>query len=658
MDKWLSNKSGKKTYENLDVQKSIAVATSSENEYTCTTTSGKEDGNQRMRTSSSDVNVVPSPKKKIKLDKKIRNYQIEYVKYGFTCTIINKEPRPLCILCHEILANDSMKPARLERHLKSKHPEQSEKPIEYFQRKLKSCNRQSTTLQNFTKLNDKYLQASFEVSYLIAKDKKPHTIGESLLLPAAVRMVDIIHGKEYTEKLKAIPLSDNSVARRIEMIAEDIKKQLLEQLTLCGKFALQLDESTDVANMAQLLVFIRYFLNEELHEELLFCHPLKEKCTGEEIFSEVNDFFHKNKLSWDNCISFTTDGAAALMGSKKGLKGRVMEIAPHVKFIHCIIHRQAIATKKLEPQIHQVLQDVISVVNFIKSKPLKNRIFGILCNEMGSNYETLLYHTEVRWLSRGKVLRRVIELKDELTFFFLEKEKSSKFADLFRNENWLMLVCYLADIFEKVNCLNLSLQGHRDVLTMSEKITAFRKKLLLWRENFENGSLEMFPTLSEFIAENEIDLSSQHDLILVHLKNLEEEFSVRFKNISDEEFKWVLNPFNKCMNFKHLPIAFQEQLIDIQEDTNLKATFHEKALHSWWIGLKNEYPDLVIAATNALLPFGSTYLCEQTFSAMVDLKTRKRNKLNLEPDLRIAVSQALQPRFSELVNKCQAQPSH
>ncbi|CAM5151165.1 unnamed protein product [Natator depressus] len=235
--------------------------------------------------------------------------------------------------------------------------------------------------------------------------------------------------------------------------------------------------------MSQLMVFARFCFSNEVHEELLFCEPLKERCTRKDIFSTVNDFFNKNNVLWKNCVSVTTDGAAALTGIKK---------APHVKFIHSIIHRQAIAAKKLEPEVHKVLQDVIDVVNFIKTRPLDSRIFTILCNEMGSDHENLLYHTEVRWLSRGKVLKRVVELKDELLIFLLQKDKCSKFADLFCDDKSLSVVCYLADIFEKINALNLSLQGKGDVLTMREKVTAFQKKLMLWREHFENGCLEMF----------------------------------------------------------------------------------------------------------------------------------------------------------------------
>jgi hypothetical protein len=49
------------------------------------------------------------------------------------------------------------------------------------------------------------------VSYLIGKNKKPHTMGETLLLPAAMKMCELMHGEKYGEALKTIPLSNNTV---------------------------------------------------------------------------------------------------------------------------------------------------------------------------------------------------------------------------------------------------------------------------------------------------------------------------------------------------------------------------------------------------------------------------------------------------------------
>lgn len=70
--------------------------------------------------------------------------------------------------------------------------------------------------------------------------------------------------------------------------------------------------------------------------------------------------------------------------------------------------------------------------------------------------------------------------------FLLQKDNCSIFADLFCVVKWLSAVCYVVDIFKKINRLNVSLQGKGDVLTMSEQVAVFQKKLMLWGENFEN----------------------------------------------------------------------------------------------------------------------------------------------------------------------------
>ena len=65
---------------------------------------------------------------------------------------------------------------------------------------------------------------------------------------------------------------------------------------------MQLDESTDVSNMAQLMVFARSCFKNEIHKELLFCEPLKKRCNRRDIFS-TNNFFNKDKKTyWRRCI--------------------------------------------------------------------------------------------------------------------------------------------------------------------------------------------------------------------------------------------------------------------------------------------------------------------------------------------------------------------
>lgn len=67
--------------------------------------------------------------------------------------------------------------------------------------------------------------------------------GERVDLPAAVKMSEITHGKQYDEKLKCIPLSADPVGRWLKNTAKDLNKQILEKITQCERRAIQLDES-------------------------------------------------------------------------------------------------------------------------------------------------------------------------------------------------------------------------------------------------------------------------------------------------------------------------------------------------------------------------------------------------------------------------------
>ena len=62
-------------------------------------------------------------------------------------------------------------------------------------------------MKEFLSTSEKCQKASYEVAYLIAKDKKPHTIGETFIKLAAVAISQIMHGDKIADEVKEIPLS-------------------------------------------------------------------------------------------------------------------------------------------------------------------------------------------------------------------------------------------------------------------------------------------------------------------------------------------------------------------------------------------------------------------------------------------------------------------
>ena len=95
-------------------------------------------------------------------------------------------------------------------------------------------------------------------------------------------------------------------------------------------------------------------------------------------------------------------------------QARVKKMSPSVTSVHCILHRFALADKLLPPDIKTSLNLVVRMVNYVKTSALNSRFFKVICEDVGSEYTSLLFHMEVRWLSRGNTTMRFFVVRKEL----------------------------------------------------------------------------------------------------------------------------------------------------------------------------------------------------------------------------------------------------
>ena len=148
---------------------------------------------------------------------------------------------------------------------------------------------------------------------------KAHTLGESLILPACKKIVKRMLGNEAAKEISKVPLSNDTVYRRILETSTNIEKTVCSNKLQFSYFALQVDESTDNANTAQLLAFIRFIDEDEIVNRFLFCKELSTTTKGEDVFNILNDYLSKWQISWTSCVNICTDEAPSMVGCMKGL---------------------------------------------------------------------------------------------------------------------------------------------------------------------------------------------------------------------------------------------------------------------------------------------------------------------------------------------------
>ena len=571
--------------------------------------------------------------------------------------------KPVCLICGANVA--VFKEFNLRRHYETKHQDNlkdlnAEQKIQKVEELKKKLTFQQTFFTRAKSQSEAAVKASFIVAEEIAKAGRPFTEGE-FLKSCMVKVCDIIC-PDKKQMLANVSLSRNTVADRVCEMATDLRTQLSERSKDFIAYSLAVDESTDMTDTAQLAIFIRGVDSDlRVTEEILDIKSMHGTTTGKDIFENVCQSVTDMKLPWDKLIGLTTDGAPAMCREKSGLVGRMREkmqeenCTGELTAYHCIIHQEALCGKVLK--MDHVMSTVTQTVNFIRSKGLNHRQFQSFMREIDSEFADIPYHTEVRWLSRGKVLNRVFELSNEICQFMDSKGKDST---VLRDEKWKCELAFLADITAHLNALNLQLQGRDRMITdMYDAVKAFQVKLILWETQMHQCNLPHFPCCQVML--NQVGTTVFPNTHFADkLSALRTEFARRFGDFEEQKknFELFCNPF--AVDVETAPVQIQMELIELQCNGTLKTKYDTAGPTEFIHSIPAAMSQLRLHAARTLCMFGSTYLCEKLFSVMKTNKTAHRSRLtdeHLQSILRVSTTRDLTPNINQLVAKKRCQTS-
>ncbi|KAH7437452.1 hypothetical protein KP509_05G072900 [Ceratopteris richardii] len=468
--------------------------------------------------------------------------------------------------------------------------------------------------------------------------------------------------------------------------------QLLCDIRASPFYSLLIDESTDRTIKKHLIIYILYVSNAgKGPTRCVFIELLSvENGNAKSIFDIVSKFLQDNMLDICKLISIATDGASVMVGHKTGVLARFQEATPHIMGVHCIAHRQALAAKDgfvTHPHVYAFVDKVANkVYSWLgKSSKRHDELWKIMTEYDIVDMRALQIHS-VRWLSRGQVMERLVNIMPAILKQWQCSEKK-----WYKNITFFLvqfMIHFLADVLKELNKLNMEFQKHEmDVTTIGAMLDLTIEKLKRRYIDVDTHNFGLnSPCLSSFLKMAKESMLSYEDvngnlhkhalrfesipidvkigslqecifMAKIYVKNILDALDRRFEdlsmynafkifspssypsNIVDRErmtYEWrsrIINPLNvdshmidihKCMNERE---DFVGMLCRVAEHKGMhdawKVCMDKK---SWW----DSYPEMMRIWQMALVIPASTSACERGFSRQNFIKSTSRSSLALD----------------------------
>ena len=210
--------------------------------------------------------------------------------------------------------------------------------IDIANRLKREYQKQKKILSSFIKPQTTNTAASHEIALMLLKESKSFRDGK-LVKQCAVKMAHVFGEDRVARKFETVSLSHQTIARRISDLGKHISSKLKTIVENCMYFSLALDETTDISDTSELLVFIRTVdKNFTVQEELVKVCSLNKETTGSNNYAALESVIH-DYGGYKKCSCIVTDGAIAITNNKTELVGLLKKNGVNYTTLHCIINQ-------------------------------------------------------------------------------------------------------------------------------------------------------------------------------------------------------------------------------------------------------------------------------------------------------------------------------
>ena len=473
----------------------------------------------------------------------------------------------------------------------------------------------------------------------------------------------------------------------IQCLYEEVIEAIKAEIGKSPYVSLMADESTDIANVAQLALCIRYTDQGVTRERLVDFVDVSKGKSAIELSTAIKDSLKQVITEDAKVIGQSYDGAANMAGVNNSVQTHIQEDWPHAQFVHCYAHRLALVVKSACNDVRcaaDFFEATASLCTFFRSSPKRGCLLEKRIPQAGYT----------RWLTRGKCVKYISKHLEEIISALDDLcdsddattrcEAEGHLKQLKTWENMFLLkvfnaILFYGDIVSKmlqspvIDCANADrkiddfrqhLNGMRSDKTFQDFLKELRsldEKITFTPRPRVRQRNEQIMRDSGYTPSAHVELSLEKKLkqcLISVLDGLVAEIDARFANL--DSFKWMkmLDPkqfkslrgeanvetLRECINTLKTSYPFitaensniERQFQTLYGDSDLQDAIGEvkniaallQKLHE--LDIHDALPLVTdigcLAASTAI----TSVACERTFSVMRRLKNYQRNTMGQE----------------------------
>ena len=213
----------------------------------------------------------------------------------------------------------------------------------------------------------------------------------------------------------------------MQIMALKILQEIATNLQDSDFFTMMCDEVTDVKNVSQLVVCLRWVdKNLNAHDEFIGLKDMSST-DAHSIVRELKDVLLRMRLKLEKCRGQCYDGCSTMSGAKSGVALQIKNEESHALYTHCYAHSINLAvgdTMKSCPVLKDTIDNTYELTKLVKKSPKRDAklraIQGNTVSGEDDEYEEMLKNPTIklfchtRWTVRADCLKSIIKNIDEL----------------------------------------------------------------------------------------------------------------------------------------------------------------------------------------------------------------------------------------------------